>query len=121
MVRRAVFLCVLAMALPSAAGEPLAMRVSPTAAFAPAVLTVRTIIEAHADNRALEVIVTSPDFYRSSWIQLGGASAERLNVFEFKNLPTGTYDVTSILVGSGGHRGAISRVFRVASASGLPR
>jgi hypothetical protein len=60
----------------------------------------------------------SADFYRSSWVQLDGAGAPRLNVFEFKNLPTGTYDVTSVLVGSTGQRAIVSRTFRVAQAPG---
>ena len=59
MVKRAVFLCVIAIALPSAAGEPLAMRVSPRVALEPALLTVRTTVEANPDNRALEIVAQS--------------------------------------------------------------
>ena len=120
-MRKAVFFCVLAMALPLNAGERLAMRVSPSAAFEPAVLTVRTVIEADTDNRALEIVTQSADFYRSSSIQLDGANAPRLNVFEFKNLPTGIYDVMSVLVGSGGERTTVSRRFHVAAAPGSGR
>jgi len=109
------------MALPSAAGEPLTMRVSPTLALEPALLTVQTTVESNADNRSLEIVAKSADFYRSSSIQLDGANAPRLNVFEFKNLPARTYDVTSVLVGSSGHRAIVSRVFRVAPAVGSPR
>ena len=111
----------LAVALPSAAGEPLAMRVSPRLALEPALLTVRTTIEADADNRALQIVAQSADFYRSSFIQLDGANAPRLNVFEFKNLPNGTYDVTSVLVGSRGDRATVSRRFEVARAPGSAR
>jgi len=121
MVKRAIFLCVLAIALPSAAGEPLAMRVSPRMALEPALLTVQTTIEADADNRELDIVAESGNFYRSSSIHLDGANAPRLNVFEFKNLPTGTYDVTSVLVGSSGRRAIVSRVFRVAPAPGSSR
>ena len=121
MVKRAVFLCFLAAALPSSAGEPLAMRVSPKIALEPALLTVQTTVEANSDNRALEIVAESADFYRSSSIQLDGANAPRLNVFEFKNLPNGTYEVTSVLVGSSGQRAVVSRVFRVAPAMGSAR
>ena len=38
------------MALPSAAGGPLAMRVSPRLALEPALLTIQTTIEANSDN-----------------------------------------------------------------------
>ena len=54
MIKRAAFLFVIAVALPSAAGEPLAMRVSPRVALEPALLTVRTTVEADSDNRALQ-------------------------------------------------------------------
>jgi hypothetical protein len=116
MIKKAVFLCVLAVSLSLDAGEPLAMRVSPNIALEPALLTVRTTIEADADNRGLQIIAQSADFYRSSWIQLDGASAPRQNVLEFKNLPNGTYDVTSVLVGSTGERASVSLVFRVAAS-----
>ena len=121
MVKKAVFLCVLALSAPLDAGERLAMRVTPNMALEPALLTVRTIIESDADNRGLEVLAQSADFYRSSSVQLNGASAPRLNVFEFKNLPMGTYEVTSVLVGSSGRRAIASRAFRVAHAPGSGR
>src|SRR5688572_13285510 len=97
------------------------MKMSPATAFEPAVLTVRTVIEADAENRALEIVAQSADYYRSSSIQLDGASAPRLNVFEFRNLPTGTYDVMSVLVGSGGERATVLRRFQVAAAPGSAR
>ena len=121
MVKKAVFLCVLAVSVPLDAGERLAMRVTPNMALEPALLTVRTMIEADPDNRGLEVVAQSADFYRSSSVQLDGASAPRLNVFEFKNLPMGTYEVTSVLVGSAGRRAIVSRGFRVAHAPGSSR
>ena len=70
------------------------------------------------ENRLLEVSAESADYYRSSAIQLDGASAPRLNVFELKNLPTGTYEVTSVLVGTGGHRTAVTQLVRVAAVAG---
>ena len=121
MVKKAVFLCVLALSAPLDAGERLAMRVTPNMALEPALLTVRTVIEADADNRGLEIVAQSADFYRRSSVQLDGASAPRLSVFEFKNLPTGTYDVTSVLIGSAGQRAIVSRTFRVAAAAGSSR
>ncbi|HEY3043476.1 MAG TPA: hypothetical protein VGJ39_05610 [Vicinamibacterales bacterium] len=118
MIKRVVFVVALAVALPLDGGEPLTVRVSPRLALEPAVLTVQAMIEASPDNRALEIIAESADFYRRSSIQLDGAHAPRLSVVEFKNLPTGTYDVTSVLVGSAGQRAIVSRVFRVAPAAG---
>ena len=120
-MRRAVFFCIFAVALPLSAGERLAMRVSPSVAFEPALLTVRTVIEADIENRALEIVVQSADYYRSSSIQLEGASAPRLNVFEFRNLPNRTYDVMSVLVRSDGERTTASRRFQVAASPGSGR
>jgi len=117
-VSKVVFVLVLTVAMPSNAGEPLTIRVSPRAAMAPAIITVRAIIEADTDNRALEVIAQSPDFYRSSYVELDGANAQRVNVFQFRNLPSGTYEVTSVLVGSRGRRAAAAGYFQVTSSPG---
>jgi hypothetical protein len=59
------------------------------------------------------VIAESPDFYRSSEIQIDGANTPPLAVFEFRNLPTGMYQVTGVLVGAHGRRALISRRAKV--------
>jgi hypothetical protein len=120
-VREVVLICVAAVGLPLEAGERLAMRLTPAAAMEPAFLRVRTTIEADPDNRVLEIIAESATFYRSSSIQLDGATAPRLNVVEFKSLPNGVYEVTSVLIGSHGERTSISRPFRVMPAAGSAR
>jgi hypothetical protein len=120
-VTKALVFCVFAVALPLNAGERLAMRITPVMAFEPAILTVRTVIEADIENRTLEIVAQSADYYRRSSIQLDGANAPRLNVFEFRNLPTGIYDVMSILVGSDGEQATVSRRFHVAAAAGSGR
>ncbi|SRR5713101_8214647 len=94
-------------------GAPLQMRVSPAVARAPAVLTLRVSVQSAAENRMLQVVAESPDFYRSSEIQIDGANTPPLNVFEFRNLPTGTYRVTGVLVGVNGRRAMISQLARV--------
>ena len=93
------------------------MKVSPEVAFAPADLVVRTSIEANPDNRALEVIIDSPDFYRSSLIELEGELAPRTTVVEIRNLPGGEYVVTTRLVGpSGQTRSALRQTVTVMAA-----
>ena len=82
------------------AGERLTIKVSPAVSFAPANLIVRTMIEADAKNRAIEIIAESEDFYRSSEIQLEGDKAPRTTIFEFRSMPSGTYDVKAILRGA---------------------
>ena len=99
----------LASTLPLGAGERLTMKVSPAVAFAPANLMVRAMVVADADNRAVEIIAESADFYRSSMIQLEGDQAARINQFEFRSLPPGTYEVRANLFGSNGQPRATIR------------
>jgi hypothetical protein len=95
--------------LPIGAGERITMKVSPAVAFAPANLVVRTTIQADADNRAVEIVAESPDFYRSSEIQLEGDRAARTTTFEFRSLPPGTYEVRAKLLGVDGQQRAAVR------------
>jgi hypothetical protein len=99
----------LASTLPLGAGERMTLKVSPAVAFAPANLIVRATIVSDADNRAVEIIAESPDFYRSSMIQLEGDKAARTNQFEFRSLPPGTYEVRANLFGSNGEQRASIR------------
>jgi hypothetical protein len=89
--------------------EMLTIRVSPAVSAAPALVTVRAFVEAHADNRALEIIAESRDFYTSSQVTLNGAESPRINEIHFRSLPEGSYAVTVILVGSRGRRALLTR------------
>jgi hypothetical protein len=80
----------------------LSMKVSPAVAFAPANLSVRTTIASAADNRAIEIVAESGDFYRSSEMQLDGESAPKTTIFQFRSLPMGEYSVRAVLKGQGG-------------------
>jgi hypothetical protein len=106
--------------VPLGAGERIVMKVSPAVAFAPANLIVRATIEADADNRSVEVVADSADFYRSSQIQLEGDKAPRISQFEFRSLPPGTYEVRAMLIGADGQpRGYVRRQINViASGAG---
>ena len=101
------------IATPAHAGAPLRMQVTPSIARAPALVTVRVSVDASTENRALQIIASSTTFYRSSEIQLDGVHASPLNVFEFRNLPSGLYEVTSVLLGEHGPRATISRLAKV--------
>lgn len=92
------------------------MKVSPAVAFAPANLVVRAYVMADPDNRAIEVVAESEDFYRSSEIQLNGEKAPRTNVFEFRSLPTGTYQVRAVLIGTQGQRALVRSEINVMSS-----
>jgi len=91
------------------AKERISMQVSPAMSFAPANLLIRTRVEPDADNRAMEVIAESGEFYRSSAIQLEGDRAPRTVTFEFRSLPPGEYQVTAVVIGTDGQRRAIAR------------
>jgi hypothetical protein len=104
MTARAILFGVLlaAYTMPVGAGERMTVRVSPAVSFAPANLNVRAQIESDAQNRAVEIVAESTDFYRSSEIQLDGENAPRTSTFEFRSLPPGRYEVTATLLGPGG-------------------
>ncbi len=104
--------------LPTGAGDKLALKVSPSVAFAPANLAVRAMVEADAQNRAIEIVAESDDFYRSSEVQLDGDRAPRTNTFEFRSLPPGMYEVRATLLGARGeHRAAMRQQVNVMSSA----
>ena len=95
--------------LRAGAGEMMTVTVSPAVAFAPATLIVRAKIEADARNRTVEIVAESPNFYRSSEIQLEGDQAPRTNTIEFRSVPSGTYEVKATLRDSTGEVRASAR------------
>jgi hypothetical protein len=106
-------------AAPVGAREPLSLKVSPAVCFAPANLIVRATIEADAGNRAVEIVAESPEFYRSSEVQLDGDKAPHTTVFEFRSLPSGTYEVTANLIGANGKtRAFVHQEVNVIAAGG---
>jgi hypothetical protein len=102
-------------------GQPLSLQVSPVMAPAPAFVSVRAVIEANDDNRSLEIIAQSPEFFRSSWVDLNGRNAARVAVFEYPNLPPGLYEISGVLVGTGGKRAAVLRLVKVVPMAGAGR
>lgn len=103
-MRRRIWLAALliASATPLAASEPLTLRLSQPAATAPATVFVQVSVEPHADNRALEVVVDSDQYYRGSKVSLDGDEERRTHTFEFRNLPGGSYGIRAVLMGSTG-------------------
>jgi hypothetical protein len=102
------------------AKEPLSMRVYPAVSFAPADLVIRTSIEPDANNRAMEVVADSGEFYRASEIQLEGDRAPKTTTFEFRSLPPGEYAVTAVVVGADGRQRALARTLINVVESGSP-
>jgi hypothetical protein len=101
------------------ADEKLTLKVSPAVAFAPATLIVRAMVQADHDNRLVQIVAESNDFYRSSEVQLDGENAPHVNVFEFRSLPSGTYVVTATLRDSlGKARAAVRSQVNVIQSGG---
>lgn len=105
---RAIFVGVLlASASSLGANARLSMHVSPSVAFAPASLAVRATVAADEENRAIEIVFESEDFYRSSEIQLDGKRAPRTTLMYFRSVPSGEYAVRALLKGPGGRERAL--------------
>ena len=116
----ALFLAVSLMsgAVALTGSEPLRLQVTPSVARAPALLTVRVTIDAAADDRLLQVVAESPNFYRSSEVPIDGTNSTPLKVFEFRNMPTGLYQVTGVLIGSHGPRATAFKIAKVEPSVG---
>jgi hypothetical protein len=114
---------ILGLAAPAApeAGERLTMRVSPARSFAPATLWVQVRVEPNADNRALEVIADSSEFYRSSQIPLNGDRAPRIVALDFRGVPSGEYEILGVLTDGAGHERASARQEVTVISSGFER
>ena len=87
---------------PLVAGGRVGVHVTPAVAFAPADLRVRASVTAYEENRAVEIIAESQNFYSSSEIQLNGEQAPKTTMVEFRSVPVGLYSVRVIVKGSGG-------------------
>ena len=98
--------------------EPLRLHVTPTAVLAPGHVRIQASIEANSDNRYLEIVAASQDFYRSSEVQIDGAQAPRLSEFRLNNLPAGDYEFTATLIGTQGPRATLSQMVRVLRVGG---
>lgn len=96
-------------------GEPLKIRVTPAVAQPPAFVTVRADVEAHDDNRSLEVTAEGDHFRASSQVPLEGSKGPRFTEIYFDNLPAGAYTVTVVLNGSTGQRARVTRSVLVGS------
>jgi hypothetical protein len=84
------------------AGDAVSVSVSPTVATEPARITILVSVKPDADNRALDVITESEDFFRRSYRQLDGERSARTSVFEYDGIPAGDYEVRAVLIAADG-------------------
>lgn len=109
---RVLVLLSMFLALPTistSGGEQLRIAASPAVSFAPSTVDIRARVVPNAENRALEVIAESEDFYRSSLMSLEGEQAPGTIMFAFRGLPGGEYVISGILTDGSGRQLAIAR------------
>ena len=100
-------------------GDVLKMEVTPAIQREPAIVTVRATIEASPDNRMLEVTAKSSELARTSKLPVDGANdAAQMKVIEFRNLPSGLYQITGVLIGSQGPRATVVRLAKIEPGPG---
>jgi|SRR5579864_3056410 len=117
-----LWLLLLSSAVSASPIERLTLAASPASSFAPANLMVRVHVTPDTANRALEVVVESSDYLRSSQIPLEGEDAPRNVTLEFRGLPHGEYVVRGALIDSSGRQRATvgQRILVLASGAGEP-
>ena len=67
---------------------------------------------------AVEHYAQSPQFFRSSTIDLDGRNSPPLTIIEYPNLPPGFYEVSAVLVGTTGKRATAMRFVKVIPTAG---
>jgi hypothetical protein len=93
----------------AAAGDPVSLRVNPTVSIAPTMLAIRVSVPPQSENRALEIVVDSSDFYRLSRVQLDGELGPAVNTLKIDSVPAGDYEVTATVIGTDGKRAKMAR------------
>ena len=105
------------------AGEPVSIRVNPSIAVAPTMLAISVNVPPQPQNRALEIVVDSGDFYRLSRVQLEGDQGPAVNTLKIDSVPAGDYEVTATVISADGKRSPMARAHAevMSTNSSLPR
>jgi hypothetical protein len=118
-LRTTILLCMTLTAMSAGVGDAeesrLRIDVFPRVSAAPAAVRIRAIVTPDVANRALQIVVESGSYYRSSMVPLDGANAASITEMTLKNLPGGEYDVVVVLVGANGRRTSDRRQVTVTS------
>ncbi len=109
-----VIVAPLVVAGPVGGGQGIDLVVSPRLSRQPAVINIRVSVEPSTENRAIRVVAESPDYFRSSQVQLDGTSASRTSLFQYRDLPAGSYEIRGVLIGPDGReRAEVGRLLTV--------
>ena len=83
--------------------------------MAPASVLVRATVQHDADNRELEIVADSSDFYRRSVVDLDGEQAPKTTELKLIDIPGGEYEITATLLNVHGERTVARRSIMVTS------
>ena len=97
------------------AAEKLELHVSPAVSMAPASVIVRATVEHNSDNRELEIVADSSEFYRRSVVELDGEQAPKTTELRLLDIPGGEYEVTATLLTAQGTRTTVRKSIMVMS------
>ena len=81
--------------------DELTLRLTPRFVSAPGYLRSLIRVSPNEKNRVLRVEIDSAGYYRSSDIQLDGASAPMSHFVDWKEVPAGKYDLRVSVLGAG--------------------
>ena len=84
---------------------------------APGYLRSLIRVAPNAENRSMRVEIDSAGYYRSSEIQLDGASAPMSHFMDWKEVPAGKYELTVTVMGVSGPRTVRHLTFQVLGLS----
>lgn len=101
-------------------GEDLTLRMTPRFVSAPGYLRSLIRVAPNAENRLMRVEIDSAGYYRSSEIQLDGASAPMSHFMDWKEVPAGKYDLTVTVIGQSGTRAVRHLNFQVLGPTSEP-
>lgn len=97
------------------ATEKLELRVSPAISLAPASVSIRAIVEHDADNRELEIVADSSDFFRRTVIDLDGEHAPKTTELRLIDIPGGEYEIRATVLTAQGTTTTVRRSVMVMS------
>ena len=103
------------------ATERLVLKVSPSVSVAPASVIVRAMVEHDPENRELEIVADSLDFYRRTVVELDGEQAPKTTELKLIDIPGGEYEVTATLTTMHGNKVSVRRSVMVMSGPALLR
>ena len=90
--------------------DELTLRLTPRFVSAPGYLRSLIRVVPNADNRVLRVEIDSAGYYRSSDIELEGASAPMSHFVDWKAVPAGKYDLIVSVLGPSGDTRLVRKI-----------